>query len=354
MKFGINFFPSFRPEDSTTAAYYAQCLRLAERADALGYHSIKTVEHSFYDYGGHSPNPCVFLSAVAARTRRVRLVTGAVIPAFHHPAHLGGDLAMLDNMSNGRLDAGFGRAFLPKEFEVYGVPMSESRERFEEAIEMIRRMWTEERVNIKGKYWNLEDVRLMPRVVQKPHPPVWIAAISTEESFLYAARNGFNLMIVPYAGKPGQLQEFVKTYRHVWAESGHEPGTEQIQVAQFCYVAADRSEAQAGFERICRKYLEVFADAVASWQGKSSDQYPGYDKMVASILATTPEKIVQQGGAFVGTPADVIGQLRACVDTFGVVEPSMQINFGGTKDEEAFRTLELFATGVMPEFRKLS
>jgi natural product biosynthesis luciferase-like monooxygenase protein len=354
VKFGINFFPSFRPEDSTTAAYYAQCLRLAERADALGYHSIKTVEHSFYDYGGHSPNPCVFLSAIAARTRRVRLVTGAVIPAFHHPAHLGGDLAMLDNMSNGRLDAGFGRAFLPKEFEVYGVPMSESRERFEEAIGMIRRLWVEERVTAKGKYCNLDDVRLMPRVVQKPHPPVWIAAISTEESFLYAARNGFNLMIVPYAGKPGQLQEFVKTYRRVWAESGHEPGAEQIQVAQFCYVADDRSEAQAGFERICRKYLQTFADAVVSWQGKSSDQYPGYDKMVASILATTPEKIVQQGGAFVGTPEDVVAQINACIDTFGVVEPSMQINFGGSKDEEAFRTLELFASGVMPVFRKVS
>ena len=349
MRFGINFFPSFRPTDSTTAAYFQQCLRLAERADALGYHSIKTVEHSFYDYGGHSTNPCVFLSAIAARTRRVRLITGAVIPAFHHPAHLGGDLAMLDNMSNGRLDAGFGRAFLPKEFEVYGVPMAESRDRFEEAIGMIRRLWTEERVTAKGRFWNLDDVRLMPRVVQKPHPPVWIAAISTEESFVYAAKNGFNLMIVPYAGKPGQLQEFVKLYRRLWAGEG-DP---QIQVAQFCYVSEKREEAQAGFERICRKYLEVFADAVVSWKGTTSDQYPGYDKMVASILATTPEKIVQQGGAFVGTPEDVIGQLRACIDTFGMIEPSMQINFGGSKDEEAFRTLELFASRVMPEFRKV-
>src|SRR4051794_41433208 len=121
MNFGINFFPAFREADSTTAAYYDQCLHLAERADVLGYHSIKTVEHSFYDYGGHSPNPCVFLSAVAARTKRIRLITGAVIPAFHHPAPLGGDLAMLDNVSKGRLDASFGRAFLPKEVEGYGV-----------------------------------------------------------------------------------------------------------------------------------------------------------------------------------------------------------------------------------------
>jgi alkanesulfonate monooxygenase SsuD/methylene tetrahydromethanopterin reductase-like flavin-dependent oxidoreductase (luciferase family) len=258
---------------------------------------------------------------------------------------------MLDNMSQGRLDAGFGRAFLPKEFEVYGVPMSESRERFEEAIGMILRLWTEERITAKGKYWNLEDVHLMPRVVQKPHPPVWIAAISTEESFIYAARNGFNLMIVPYAGKPGQLQELVRMYRKVWAESGHKPGAEQVQVAQFAYVAEKRAEAQSGFERICRRYLETFADAVQSWRGKSSDQYPGYDKMVASILATTPDKIVAGGGAFVGTPEDVIGQIRACADAFGAIEPSMQINFGGSTDQEAFRTLELFAQKVMPHFK---
>ena len=352
MKFGINFFPSFRPEDSTTADYYAQCLRLAERADELGYNSVKTVEHSFYDYGGHSPNPCVFLAAIAARTKRIRLVTGAVIPAFHHPAHLGGDLAMLDNMSNGRLDAGFGRAFLPKEFEVYGVPMEESRPRFEEAIGMIRRLWIEESVTAKGRFWTLEDVRLMPRVAQKPHPPIWIAAISAEESFLYAARNGFHLMIVPYAGQPGLLQEYVKLYRKVWAESGHEPGTEQVQVAQFCYVAETSKAAFDGFEGICRRYLETFTDACRAWQGKSSDQYPGYDKMVASIMATTPQKSVSSGGAFVGTPDEAAEQVRACVAAFGRIEPSMQINFGGSSDSEAFRTLELFAAHVMPRFEQ--
>src|SRR5206468_12500534 len=114
MRFGLNFFPSFRPQDSTTADYYEQCLRIAERADVLGYSSIKTVEHSFYDYGGHSPNPCVFLSAVAARTRRIRLITGAVIPAFHHPAPLGRGLGVLADMSEGRHRAGLRRPFRPE------------------------------------------------------------------------------------------------------------------------------------------------------------------------------------------------------------------------------------------------
>src|SRR4029078_2952045 len=176
---------------------------------------------------------------------------------------------------------------------------------------------------------------------------VWIAAISTEESFLYAAKNGFHLMIVPYAGKPGQLQEVVEMYRSRFREAN--PGKrEQIQVAQFGYVAEKRDEAMAGFRRICKRYLETFADAVQSWQGKSSDPHPGYDKMVASILATPPEKIIEQAGAFVGTPDDVVEQVRKCRDQFGGdIEPSMQINFGGSSDAEAVRTLELIAARVM-------
>ncbi|MSQ20732.1 MAG: LLM class flavin-dependent oxidoreductase [Betaproteobacteria bacterium] len=351
MKFGINFFPAFRPADNTTAKYYDQCLRIAERADLLGFNSIKTVEHSFYDYGGHSPNPCVFLSAIAARTKRIRLITGAVIPAFHHPAHLGGDLAMLDNMSNGRLDAGFGRAFLPKEFEVFGVSMDESRSRFEEGIAIIRKLWTEKSVTYKGKHWQLEDVHLMPRVVQQPTPPVWIAAISSEESFVYAAKNGFNIMIVPYAGKPGALEAFVKTYRRVWAESGHGAGKEKVQVAQFCCMADVYPVARAGFEKIMTRYLETFADAVTSWQGKSSDQYVGYDKMVASILATKPDTIIANNAAFVGTSSQVIDQIQRLRESFGEIEASMQINFGGSNDDDAFRTLNMFADKVMPAFQ---
>src|SRR5215468_12396662 len=150
MRFGVNFFPSFRLQDMSTAEYYALALRLSERADALGYASVKTVEHYFHDYGGHSPNPIVLLSAIAARTRRIRLITGAVIPAFNHPIKLAGELAMLDNISNGRLDVGFGRAFIPEEYAAYGLDMQESRARFDEGVAVIKRLWTEERVTHEG------------------------------------------------------------------------------------------------------------------------------------------------------------------------------------------------------------
>ena len=350
MKFGLNFFPSFRASDTTTAAYFDQCLRLSERADALGYNSIKTVEHQFYDYGGHSPSPIVFLAAVAARTKRIRPITGAVIPAFNHPVKSAGELAMLDNLSKGRLDAGFGRAFIPKEFEVFGVSMEESRPRFEECIEIITRLWTEDRVSYQGRFFKLDDVHLMPRPVQKPHPPIWIAAVASLDSFVWAGRRGYHLMVVPHGQQLERTQQFVEAYRKAWRDSGFKPGAEQVQAALMCYVAETHAEARRGFDTPAKRYIEVFSEAVSSWSTTQSAQYAGYDKLVAAISALTPQTMIDSHLAYVGTPEEVLEQVQWHRDFFGEVEPSMQINFGGIRDTEAFRTLELFARRVMPKF----
>ena len=257
MKFGLNFFPSLRRADATTAEYFAQCLRLAERADQLGFNSVKAVEHYFFDYGGHSPNPVAFLSAVAARTRRIRPITGAVIPAFNHPVKLAAELAMLDNLSQGRLDAGFGRAFIPKEFEVFGVSMEDSRARYEEGIEIVTRLWTEDRVSYQGKFHSFQDVHLMPRPVQRPHPPIWVAAIASRESFVWAGRRGYNVMIVPYAGGIDRVREMVRAYREAWRDAGHPPGAEQVQTSLHCYVAETRREAVEGARPRVERYIDV-------------------------------------------------------------------------------------------------
>src|SRR5207253_2608918 len=152
VRYGLNFFPSFRLSDRSTAEYYDQVLRLAERGDELGYTSAKCVEHYFHEYGGHTPSPIVLLAAIAARTKRLRPITGAVIPAFSHPIKLAGELAMLDNLCHGRLDVGFGRAFIPAEFEAFGVDLDDSRARFEEGIEAVVRLWTEKRVTFRGRF----------------------------------------------------------------------------------------------------------------------------------------------------------------------------------------------------------
>jgi len=350
MKFGLNFFPSFRASDYSTAEYFAQCLRLAERADQLGFNSVKTVEHYFFDYGGHSPNPVVFLSAVAARTRRIRPITGAVIPAFNNPVKLAAELAMLDNISNGRLDVGFGRAFIPKEFEVFGVSMDESRARFEEGIDIVTRLWTEDRVSYDGKFHRFRDVHLKPRPVQKPHPPIWVASVASVESFIWAGQRGYHVMIVPYAGSIQKVRDMVRAYRQAWREAGHPPGTEQVQSSLHCYVAETHEEAVEGARPRVERYIEVFSEAVSSWSTHQSSQYANYGKMVESIAKTTIESMLEDRQALIGTPEEVVEQLEYHLDVFGDFEPSMQINFGGIGDPEALRTLELFASRVMPKF----
>jgi alkanesulfonate monooxygenase SsuD/methylene tetrahydromethanopterin reductase-like flavin-dependent oxidoreductase (luciferase family) len=333
MKFGLNFFPSFRPSDYSTAEYFGQCLRLAERADRLGFHSVKAVEHYFYDYGGHSPNPVVFLAAVAARTQRIRPITGAVIPAFNNPVKLAAELAVLDNLSNGRLDVGFGRAFIPKEFEVFGVSMDESRARFEEGLDIVKRLWTEDRVSYDGKFHRFRDVHLNPRPVQKPHPPIWVATVASIESFIWAGRHGYNVMIVPYVGGIEKVR-----------------GKEQVQTSLHCYVAETHAKAIDGARPRVERYIEVFGEAVGSWASHQAAQYASYGKMVDSIARTTLESMLEGHQALIGTPEEVVEQLAYQIEVFGEIEPSIQINFGGSGDDEALRTLELFAGRVMPRF----
>ena len=150
MEFGIQFFPDVGPEERSGADYWAQALHLVGLCDALGYTSVRTVEHYFHPYGGYSPNPIVFLAAAAMRSRQARLVTGAVLPVFNHPLKLAGEIGMLDAISGGRLDVGFARAFLPHEFARFRVSLDESRARFDEGLEQVRRLLEEENVTMQG------------------------------------------------------------------------------------------------------------------------------------------------------------------------------------------------------------
>ena len=135
MEFGMQFFPCVGPEQKSGAQYFDECLRLVEFCDRYGWGHVRTVEHYFRAYGGYTPNPVVFLAAAAQRTKKARIVTGAVLPVFNNPLKLAGEIGMLDAISNGRLEVGFARAFLPHEFARFGRSMDESRARFDEGLE---------------------------------------------------------------------------------------------------------------------------------------------------------------------------------------------------------------------------
>jgi alkanesulfonate monooxygenase SsuD/methylene tetrahydromethanopterin reductase-like flavin-dependent oxidoreductase (luciferase family) len=149
---------------------------LVEESEKLGFSHIRIVEHYFHYYGGYSPNPMLFLAAAAQRTRRARLVTGAVLPIFNHPLKLAGEIGMLDAISDGRLDVGFARAFLPHEFRRFGRSPDESVARFRECIEQVDLLLTRESVTHRGRFHAIENTTSLPRPTQKPPPKFYIAA----------------------------------------------------------------------------------------------------------------------------------------------------------------------------------
>src|SRR5436305_3477339 len=165
MEFGIQFVPAVGPKQKAADQYWREALELTQLAEQLGFTNVRTVEHYFLSYGGYSPDPLIFLSAAAALTRSMRLITGAVLPVFNNPLKLAGQIGMVDAVSGGRLEVGFARAFLPHEFARFGISMDESRARFEEGLEQVRRLLEEDNVSADGQF---PVFRTSPRCRARP------------------------------------------------------------------------------------------------------------------------------------------------------------------------------------------
>ncbi|HIK32591.1 MAG TPA: LLM class flavin-dependent oxidoreductase [Oscillatoriales cyanobacterium M59_W2019_021] len=351
MEFGIQFFPDVSPEQKSAKQYFDEALHLVSLCDTLGYTSVRTVEHYFHPYGGYSPNPIVFLTAAAQRTKNARLITGAVLPAFNNPLKLAGEIGMLDAISGGRLEVGFARAFLPHEFERFGVNLNESRARFDEGVEQVRRLLEEENVAMVGQFHTFPETTSLPRPTQKPRPPLWIAALATPDSFRKAGENGYGVMAIPLAG--GKMAELIGLYRDAWKSAGH-PGEGKVMLAFHMFCARTEEEAVCIARQPLNDYLNSLVEAASDWtSGTCSTDYPGYDKIIAGLKAETFESQVEKGAAWVGTPK----QLREAIADYhhqvgGFEIASMQVNFNTLPLEAAESSMRLFSKEVMPYFNR--
>lgn len=349
MEFGIQFFPDVAPHQKSGQQYFNEALHLVSLCDELGYTNVRTVEHYFHPYGGYSPNPIVFLTAASQRTRKARLITGAVLPAFNNPLKLAGEIGMLDAISNGRLEVGFARAFLPHEFVRFGVALNESRGRFEEGIEQVRRLLEEENVTMEGQFHSIKNVTSLPRPTQKPRPPFWVAALATPESFVAAGKKGYGLMAIPLAG--GKMAELIGMYREAWKSAGH-PGQGRVMLAFHMFCCLTNDEAVAIARQPLNDYLQSLVEAASDWtSGASSADYPGYDKIIAGLKQETFESQIAKGAAWIGTPKDVresIAEYNHQVGGFEIA--SLQVNFNTLPIEAAEASMRLFSKEVMPYF----
>ena len=349
MEFGIQFFPDVAPEEKSGRQYFDECLRLVELCDEYGYSHVRTVEHYFNHYGGYSPNPHLLLTAASQRTRKARLITGAVLPIFNHPLKIAGEIGMLDSISGGRLECGFGRAFLPHEFTRFERSINDSRASFDEGVEQVMRLLSEENVTCEGRFHSFQDVTSLPRPVQTPHPPYWTAAVATPETLITAAGRGHSVMLIPMAGHV--TRDLIDTYRAAWKDAGH-PGNGRIMLAHHMFCHEDADEAVRIARDPLNHYLDSLVSSASGWMGgTASDDYPGYDKIIAALAEENYDTQVEKGVAWIGTPDRIIDMIGAYEDAVGGFEiASLQVNFNTISFEDAAASMRLFGEKVIPRF----
>ena len=349
MEFGVQFFPAVDPAAKPARRYFDECLRLCDLFDAYRYTHVRTVEHYFLSYGGYSPNPMLFLAAASQRARKARMVTGAVLPVFNNPLKIAGEAGMLDAISGGRLDLGMARAFLPHEFEKFGVSLDESVARFDEGTEQVRRLLEEDDLTMEGRFHSFRNVTSLPRPTQKPRPPIWTAVTTTPDSFVKAGRKGDSIMAIPLVRS--RLKELIVAYREAWRAAGH-PGNGRVMLAFHMFCHRDAAAAARIAREPLNGYLAAILSAASGWvEGTASADYPGYEKMYRALEKESFETQVESGAAWVGEPAALVDRIAGFHDDVGGFDvASMQINFATLPFEAAERSLRLFGEAVIPRF----
>ncbi|MGH4035632.1 LLM class flavin-dependent oxidoreductase [Actinomycetota bacterium Odt1-20B] len=356
MKHGISLLPDCRPATRGAREYYEDVLRISRLADEAGLDYVKMTEHYLKEYGGYCPSPLTFLAAVAAQTSRIRLMTGCVLPAFHHPIQLAAHTAMVDALSGGRLDVGFARAWMPYEFAAFGVSMDESRDRFNDTIAAVLRLWTEEKVSEDSPFFSFRDATSLPAPVQRPHPPVWGAAVRSRQSFAWLAEQGFGLLVTPpprqqdLAGVRDLVEVYLDTFEDVHGDAPDAPRP-RVAVSIPLYVAETDDEAYATADPLLREYLTVWAEAAEAWMHTSSKDYPTYSQMALTLRNLDIADFRSLGTAVVGSPATVLERARRLQEFLSVDTFLWQVDFGGQDGPTMERSFRLFADEVLPHLR---
>jgi alkanesulfonate monooxygenase SsuD/methylene tetrahydromethanopterin reductase-like flavin-dependent oxidoreductase (luciferase family) len=216
-------------------------------AERLGFVSSFSVEHHFTGWNQVSAT-LMLLTALAMRTTRLRLGSAVMVLPWHNPVLLAEQAATLDLISGGRLDLGIGKGYRHSEFKGFQIAPEEAEARFEEALEVMIRAWTERgRFSHRGRFWRFEDIVVEPPPAQKPHPPLWVAAASAN-SIRRAASRGFNLILDQYAG-PDLIAERIALYKAERAAQGLAFDPMQVAVARQLYVAKDEADREAALQR---------------------------------------------------------------------------------------------------------
>jgi len=331
---------------------YREVVEQVVHADRLGYGAYAVIEHFFFPRFSISANPFALWATCAAQTERIKFRTlGHVLP-YHNPTILASQIAMFDNLFPGRYEFGAlrGHGWIPAKA---GVPVLESRDRYEESLDILFKALEEERFSYEGRFYKIDDAHITPRPRNRFR--VFVGGTS-DRTYEIAAERGWAIVVpplLPYAALKDQLD----LYRTKCAEHGTKADIVWIHA---CYLDEDRGTAKREAERGLRQFLEGNASPLTGddrLPPAEDMQAAGYGFYLAGILeqlAETPyDDMIAGDIVWVGTPSDVIERIEAVRDVCeGLTEVSITVNAGGFSHWQAIKAQELFADRVIPHFRE--
>lgn len=334
MKFGI-----FEHMDATGLPLREQIatrLSLIAAYDRLGFYAYHLAEHHGTPLG-LAPSPGIFLAAVAQHTRRIRFGPLVYCLPLYHPLRLIEEICMLDHMSGGRFELGVGRGVSPIEVGFFGVNPASGPRQFAEALAVIRKGLTSESLTHHGEFYHFDEVPIVLKPLQRPHPPLWQGVGTPEAAERAAANNASIVMLLPAPA----ARVISDRYRAAWHASGHADRNHMphIGLSRHMVLAESEAEARAVAERAYRP-----------WRRNMELLWLRHGVAFPLPLPLEFEPLRQHRGAFAGTPDAAREYIAKQVESAGANYFVCDVAFGDITPEEAMRTVELFAAHILPGF----
>jgi alkanesulfonate monooxygenase SsuD/methylene tetrahydromethanopterin reductase-like flavin-dependent oxidoreductase (luciferase family) len=327
----------------TQAEAFDESFSQVEAAEELGMDSVWLAEHHFTPDRSVLASPMVIASAIAARTRRIRMGLAVQVLPLTNPLRLAEEAATVDHISKGRFDFGIGRSGLTRYYQGYNVPYTQSRSRFLEALDIIMKAWGQEQFSHQGEFFSFNNVTVVPRPYQQPHPPIRVA-LASADTFALIGRMGHAVFISANTPLP-QLQERLELYRQARREAGH-TGPAEIALRLPAYVAETAEQAYSEPEASTRHAIQYAARELSS-SAASQETAERLQRM-----ASTPYDDILKQRVMYGTPAAVIERLHEYQDTLGITGVVLEMNYGGQIPyDRVINSIRLLTTKVMPKFK---
>jgi alkanesulfonate monooxygenase SsuD/methylene tetrahydromethanopterin reductase-like flavin-dependent oxidoreductase (luciferase family) len=349
MKFGLHYQVPCSASQSPVQRY-RDTLDQATYAEVLGFESVWPVEQHFIPDLSIMPAPMLLLAALAERTKTLRLGIAIVLLPLSHPLRIAEEAATLDVLSNGRVEFGIGRGSVPSHFLGFGIPQAESRERFLEGLEVIRRAWTDDRVSYRGRFFNVDNLTVVPKPVQQPYPPIRVAANSVD-TFELMGRLGLPIFAASQVNPFARIREFLPIYREHRKAAGHpDIGDDDVTVLMPFYVGESAAKIRCDLEPSVQHLLHT---ATMLFSSTGPAPLPGnrpFSKAREKFGRLTYDKFAELMGVL-DTPDACVERLGRLREDFGMGRVILWFNPGGrVPHDRVMRSMELFAAKVMPHF----